>query len=38
MFEYDDDGKEWFGYTLSSEEGDPTVVIGVFQGNVQYLE
>jgi hypothetical protein len=38
MFEYDEDGKEWFGYTFSSEEGDPTVVVGVFQGNVQYLE
>ncbi len=38
MFEYDEDGKEWFGYTFSSEEGDPTMLVGVFQGNVQYLE
>jgi hypothetical protein len=38
MFEYDEDGKEWFGYSFSSEENDPEVVISTFTGNVQYLE
>jgi hypothetical protein len=38
MIEYDDDGKEWFGYTLSSEAKDPERVIAVFLGNVQYVE
>lgn len=38
MIEYDDDGKEWFGYTLSSEGKDPEKVISIFLGNVQYVE
>jgi hypothetical protein len=38
MFEYDEDGKEWFGYSFSSEESDHTAVVSVFLGNVQYLE
>jgi hypothetical protein len=38
MFEYDEDGKEWFGYTFSSEESDHAAVVSVFLGNVQYLE
>ncbi len=38
MIEYDDDGKEWFGYTLSSEGNDPEGVISTFLGNVQFLE
>jgi hypothetical protein len=38
MIEYDDDGKERFGYTLSSEGKDPEKVISIFLGNVQYVE
>jgi hypothetical protein len=38
MFEYDEDGKEWFGYTFSSEKSDQAAVVSVFLGNVQYLE
>jgi hypothetical protein len=38
MFEYDENGKEWFGYTFSSEESDHAAVVSVFLGNVQYLE
>jgi hypothetical protein len=38
MIEYDENGEEWFGYTFSSEQTDPTTVIEVFRGNVQYAE
>jgi hypothetical protein len=38
MFEIDEDGKEWFGYSFSSEETDHADVISTFTGNVQYLE
>ena len=38
MFEIDEDGKEWFGYSFSSEETDHAAVISTFTGNVQYLE
>jgi hypothetical protein len=38
MIEYDHDGKEWFGYSFSSEKNDPVAVISVFLGNVQYAE
>jgi hypothetical protein len=38
MIEYDENGEEWFGYTFSSEQTDPTAVIEVFRGNVQYAE
>jgi hypothetical protein len=38
MIEYDRDGKEWFGFTLSSEGKDPERVISIFLGNIQYVE
>jgi hypothetical protein len=38
VFEIDEDGKEWFGYSFSSEETDHVAVISIFTGNVQYLE
>ena len=38
MFEIDEDGKEWFGYSFSPEETDHAAVISTFTGNVQYLE
>lgn len=38
MFEIDENGEEWIGYTFSSGEADPAKVIENFLGNVQYLE
>jgi hypothetical protein len=38
VFEYDDDGKEWIGYTFGCEETDHVAVINALTGNVQYLE
>lgn len=38
MFEIDEDGKEWFGYSFSSEESDHEAITNAFVGNVQYLE
>jgi hypothetical protein len=37
VFEIDEDGKEGFGYSFSSEETDHADVISTFAGNVQYL-
>jgi len=37
MIEFDDDGKEWFGYS-SGGETEPAAAVADFTGNVQYVE
>ena len=37
MFEIDEDGNEWIGYTFGSD-GEPDEVTETFLGNVQYAE
>lgn len=38
MFEVDDDGTEWIGYSFGSDDDDPQKIQEAFLGNVQYAE